>query len=111
MQVYESKEHRANFIGSIETRKPTICPATVGHRTGTVCQLSGIEQQLGRAIKWNPKTEQIVGDKDAAAMQDRPAPQGPRNACIKRKVELLIATASPAFWQKQCLPGWRTRRK
>ncbi len=71
IQVYESQEHRANFIESIETRKPTICPATVGHRTGTICQLSGIAQRLGRSIKWNPKTEQIVGDKEAAAMQDR----------------------------------------
>ena len=76
VQVYESKEHRTNFIVSIETRKPTICPATVGHRTGTICQLSGIAQRLGRAIKWDPKTEQIVGDKDAAAMQDRPRRKG-----------------------------------
>jgi predicted dehydrogenase len=76
VQVYESKEHRANFIECIETRKPTICPATVGHRTGTICQLSGIAQRLGRAIKWDPKTEQIVGDKEAAAMQDRPRRKG-----------------------------------
>jgi hypothetical protein len=48
----------------------------VGHRTGTICQLSGIAQRLGRAIKWDPKTEQIVGDKDAAAMQDRPRRKG-----------------------------------
>jgi len=76
IQVYESKEHRANFIESIETRKPTICPATVGHRTGTICQLAGIAQRLGRAIKWDPQTEQIVGDKEAAAMQDRPRRKG-----------------------------------
>jgi predicted dehydrogenase len=76
VQVYESKEHRANFIESIGTRKPTICPATVGHRTGTICQLSGIAQRLGRAVKWDPKTEQIVGDAQAAAMQDRPRRKG-----------------------------------
>jgi predicted dehydrogenase len=76
VQVYESKEHRANFIESIETRKPTICPATVGHRTGTICQLAGITERLGRVIKWDPKTEQVVGDKEAAAMQDRPRRPG-----------------------------------
>lgn len=76
IQVYESKEHRANFIESILSRKPTICPATVGHRTATICQLSAIAQRLGRAIKWDPKTEQVVGDKDAAAMQDRPRRKG-----------------------------------
>ncbi len=76
VQVYESKDHRMNFIESITTRQPTICPASVGHRSGSICQLSGIAQRLGRAIKWDPKTEQIVGDAQAASMQDRPRRKG-----------------------------------
>lgn len=76
VQLYESKDHRGNFIDSILSRKPTICPATVGHRTGTICQLAGIAQRLERALKWDPKTEQIIGDKEAAAMQDRPRRKG-----------------------------------
>lgn len=76
MQVYESKNHRENFIESILSRKPTICPATVGHRTGTICQLSGIAQRLGRALKWDPKAEQIIGDDAAKAIQDRPRRKG-----------------------------------
>jgi predicted dehydrogenase len=76
VQVYESKDHRLNFIESIESRKPTICPASVGHRTATICQLSAIALRLGRALKWDPKTEQIVGDAEAAAMQDRPRRKG-----------------------------------
>jgi predicted dehydrogenase len=76
IQVYESKDHRMNFIESIGSRKPTICPASVGHRSATICQLSGIAQRLGRPLKWDPKAEQIVGDKEAAAMQDRPRRKG-----------------------------------
>lgn len=76
IQVYESKDHRLNFVESILSRKPTICPATVGHRTGTICQLAGIAQRLGRPIKWDPKAEQIVGDADAATWQDRPRRKG-----------------------------------
>ncbi len=76
VQVYESKDHRQNFIDSIGTRKPTICPASVGHRTATICQLSAIAQRLGRALKWDPVAEQITGDKEAAAMQDRPRRKG-----------------------------------
>jgi len=76
IQVYESKDHRQNFLESIETRKPTICPATVGHRSGTICQLAGIAERLGRAIKWDPAAEKIVGDTEAAAMQDRPRRKG-----------------------------------
>jgi predicted dehydrogenase len=76
VQVYESMDHRENFVDSIISRKPTICPATVGHRTGTICQLAAIAQRLGRPLKWDPKAEQIVGDADAATWQDRPRRKG-----------------------------------
>jgi predicted dehydrogenase len=76
IQVYESKDHRENFIDSILSRKPTICPATVGHRTATICQLAAISQRLERSLKWDPKTEQIIGDKEAAAMESRPRRKG-----------------------------------
>ena len=76
VQVYESMDHRGNFIDSILSRKPTICPATVGHRTATICQLSAIAQRLGRPLKWDPTAEQIVGDKEADAMQSRPSRKG-----------------------------------
>ena len=76
IQVYESKDHRQNFLDSIQSRKPTICPATVGHRTGSICLLSGIAERLGHAIKWDPVAEQIVGDDKAAAMQSRPRRKG-----------------------------------
>ncbi len=76
VQVYESKDHRANFIESILSRNPTICPAAVGHRTATICQLFAIAQRLGRGLKWDPAIEQIVGDTEAAAMQDRPRRKG-----------------------------------
>lgn len=76
IRLYESGNHRGNFIDSIESRRPTICPATVGHRTGTICQLAGIAKRLGRAIQWDPEKEQVVGDGEAAAMQDRPRREG-----------------------------------
>lgn len=76
IQLYESKDHRRNFLDSIKSRKPTICPATVGHRTATICQLAGIAQRLGRAIKWDPAAEKITGDAEAAAMQDRTRRKG-----------------------------------
>lgn len=74
--VYESKSHRGNFIDCVQSRKPTICPATVGHRSGTVCQLAAIAERMGRPVRWDPDAQQIVGDKKAAAMQDRPRRAG-----------------------------------
>jgi predicted dehydrogenase len=76
VQLFESKDHRQNFLDSIKSRKPTICPATVGHRTGTICQVAGIAQRLGRALKWDPVAEKITGDAEAAAMQDRTRREG-----------------------------------
>ena len=76
VQVYESKNHRQNFIESILSRKPTICPASVGHRSATICQLAGIAERTGRAIRWDPATEQIIGDDAAKAMQDRQRRKG-----------------------------------
>jgi predicted dehydrogenase len=46
IQVYESNNHRQNFIDCIQSREPTICPATVGHRTGTICQLAEIDSHV-----------------------------------------------------------------
>ncbi|MGB0372877.1 MAG: Gfo/Idh/MocA family protein [Opitutales bacterium] len=76
IQVYESTNHRTNFIDSVISRKPTICPASVGHRSGTICQVAAIAERTGRAIKWDPDVQQIVGDTEAQAMQDRPRREG-----------------------------------
>lgn len=76
IQLYESTNHRRNFIDCIQSREPTICPASVGHRSGTICQVAGIAERLGRAIQWDPHAEQIVGDAAAQAMQDRQRREG-----------------------------------
>lgn len=76
VQVYESRNHRQNFIDCIKSREPTICPATVGHRSGTICQLAGIAERLVEPVKWDPVAQQVVGNAKAAEMQDRPRRPG-----------------------------------
>lgn len=76
IQVYESNNHRQNFINSVISREPTICPASVGHRSGTICQLAGIAERLVQPVKWDPVQEQVIGNAEAAAMQDRPRRDG-----------------------------------
>lgn len=75
-RLYKSSDHRANWIEGIYTRKATICPAAVGHRTATICQLAGIAERIKRPIKWDPDIEQIVDDPLAALWQDRPRRAG-----------------------------------
>ncbi|MEM7790126.1 MAG: Gfo/Idh/MocA family oxidoreductase [Verrucomicrobiota bacterium] len=74
--VYESKNHTKNFVSSVKNRKPTICPATIGHRSATICHLASIAERLKRPIKWDPEAEQILDDAEAASMQDRPRRAG-----------------------------------
>ena len=71
-RLYVSSDHRADWLNSIKTRQQTICNVRIGHRTATLCQLSGIAERLGRPVKWDPATEQIIGDPVASLMMDNP---------------------------------------
>ena len=75
-RLYKSTDHAQNWIDGIRTRQTTICPAHVGHRTATICQLSGIAERLNRPIKWDPQREEIKGDAGAARWTDRPRRAG-----------------------------------
>jgi predicted dehydrogenase len=72
VHLYPSGGHHANWLECIKTRKLPICDAEIGHRSATVCHLGNIAVRLGRAIKWDPAKEEIVGDADAAKMLSRP---------------------------------------
>ena len=64
-RVYSSSDHMANFIECVQSRKPPICPAEVGHRSASMCHLGVISIRLGRKLQWDPKQEQFVGDAEA----------------------------------------------
>ncbi len=72
IHLYESNNHDGNWLDCIRTRKPTICHAEIGHRTATICQLSGIAERLGRPVEWDPVKEQILKDPEAQRWYDRP---------------------------------------
>lgn len=76
IQLYRNTNHRGDWLNCIRTRKKPICHAGIGHRTATICQLAGIAERLERPIRWNPDTEQIVGDEAARRWQDRPRRAG-----------------------------------
>jgi hypothetical protein len=52
----------ANFLECIKSRKPTICPADVGHRSVTLCHLGTIALRAGKRLKWDPVKEEFVGE-------------------------------------------------
>ena len=72
VHLYKSTDHRGNWLDCIRSRRTTICPASVGHRSGTICCLSGIAERLGRPIDWDPRKEEIIGDPGASKWLSRP---------------------------------------
>jgi predicted dehydrogenase len=64
-RLYVSNDHMGNFFDCVKSRKPPICDAEIGHRSASVCHLGVIAMRLGRELKWDPKAEAFVGDKEA----------------------------------------------
>jgi predicted dehydrogenase len=71
-RVYHATDHKKNWLECIRSKKETICPAEVGHRSATVCHLANIAYQLGRALRWDPEKEQFVKDGEANKLVDHP---------------------------------------
>ena len=63
--------HRRDFLDCVKTRRRTIAPAEIGHRSATVCHLGNIAMILGRRIRWDPKCEQFIDDPAASRMLER----------------------------------------
>lgn len=72
IQLYRSDNHFGNFLECIKTRRQTVTPAEVAHRSITVGLLGEIAMLVGRPIRWDPKTEQIIADEQASRLLSRP---------------------------------------
>jgi predicted dehydrogenase len=73
VHLYESEDHFRNFIDCVLSRRPTAAPVEVAHRSITICHLGNIAMRLGRErLRWDPRSERIIGDDEAAALLSRP---------------------------------------
>jgi predicted dehydrogenase len=73
IHLYKSDDHFRNFIDCVISREPTAAPVEVAHRSITIAHLGNIAMRLGRtSLKWDPRTERIIGDDEAAQMLSRP---------------------------------------
>jgi predicted dehydrogenase len=72
IHLYESRNHVRNLIDCVYSREETIAPIETAHRSITIAHLGNIAMKLGRDLKWDPKRERIVGDREADTMLSRP---------------------------------------
>ena len=71
IRLYESRDHKQNFLDCVKSRELTICPAEVGLRSISVGLLGEIAMLTGRKIKWDPQNEKIIGDPEASVLLGR----------------------------------------
>ena len=71
-----SGNHMGNFFECIAEGGKPISDVWSHHRTMTSCHLCNLALMLGRELKWNPKTEEFVGDDQANALLSRKSREG-----------------------------------
>ncbi|MDF7799728.1 Gfo/Idh/MocA family oxidoreductase [Pontiellaceae bacterium B1224] len=71
IHLYQSRDHYQNFVDCVRSRKETICPAEVGHRSISAGLLGEMAIYTGRTLKWNPDTETFIGDPVASGLLTR----------------------------------------
>jgi hypothetical protein len=71
INLTRSRDHYQNFLDCVKSRSLTITPCEVAHRSASVGHLGAIAIEVGRKIRWDPKTETIIGDPEASRLLSR----------------------------------------
>ena len=78
-KLYKGKPHEGhknNFYRCIREGGLTVSDPFSHVQAMSVCHLSSIAARLGRKFEWDPASEKIKGDDQAAAMQSRKRRKG-----------------------------------
>jgi predicted dehydrogenase len=71
-KLYESRDHKQNFLDCIKSGRETICPAEIGHRSISVGLLGEIAMLTERKLRWIPEKERFINDEEANRYLSRP---------------------------------------
>ena len=74
--LYYSRDHRGNFVDCVKSRKETITPADIAHRSISVALLGEIAMLTQKKLQWNPQTEQFINNDEASRYLGRPYRNG-----------------------------------
>ncbi len=66
--LYKSPGHAKEFLDSVKSRKRTLTPVEIAHRSQTPGHLGYIASRVGRKLKWDAVKQEIVGAPEASKM-------------------------------------------
>ncbi len=72
IRLYESRDHTQNFLDCMKTRKETVAPAEIGHRSISVGLLGEIAMLTESKLRWNPEKEIFLNNEKATRLLSRP---------------------------------------
>jgi hypothetical protein len=64
-------EHHGNWLDCIRSRKQTISPVEVGHRSCSLCLISHIAMKVPGILKWDPEKERFTNSEQANSFLGR----------------------------------------
>jgi predicted dehydrogenase len=67
-----SPGHQREFLDCVKSRRRTLTPVEVAHRSQTPGHLGYIASVVGRKLRWDADKQEIVGDVQAAQLLSRP---------------------------------------
>ena len=72
IKLNRSRDHKQNFLDCIRSRKLTIAPVEVGHRSISVALLGEIAMLTEQKLRWDPDKEVFLNSEQANRMLSRP---------------------------------------
>jgi len=72
IHLYESHNHKRNFLDCIKTRNQPAAPPQFGHHSLGLAHMGLICAKVGRALKWDAKKQSFENDDEANRLLARP---------------------------------------
>jgi len=72
IKLYESRDHTQNFLDCVKSRKETITPVEIAHRSISVGLLGEIAMLTEEKLKWDPEKEIFLNSDKANRLLSRP---------------------------------------
>jgi hypothetical protein len=61
-----------DFLAAIDKRSKPVADIEQGYISTSSCILANLSMKLGRALRWDPAKQEVVGDDEANRLMHRP---------------------------------------